>query len=77
MVENLGPLGSDNSSRVFLMVPKRAVGAVGFRLITIGSVSFTAVTRVQIPSGTPNRINELWFSHPLQIHVSRHIVLVG
>ena len=48
MVENLGPLGSNNSSRMLLTVPKRAVGAVGFRLITIGSGSFTAITQLII-----------------------------
>jgi hypothetical protein len=45
--------GSNNSSSALLAAPKLAVGAVYFQL------AFTAVTRVQIPSGTPNLINGL------------------
>jgi hypothetical protein len=53
-------LGSNNSSHVLLTAPKRAVGAVGFQSVTSGCVSFTAVTRVQIPSGTPSKPKTCW-----------------
>src|SRR5215472_18354545 len=46
--------GSNNSSQVLLTALNRVVGAVCLQSVTIGCVSFTAVTRVQIPSGTPN-----------------------
>jgi len=45
--------GSNSSSQVLLSALNRVVAAVCLQSVTNDCVSFTAVTRVQIPSGTP------------------------